>query len=254
MKLEDKHKEYAVKCYARFMTRSEVVEAFIEEFKDDLPEPPPIPEFPYTKEDYKDDNSIEAKLAKDKFIADSLADYGDRYCEAYGKESFEKFNEDLDKIHAEIEQAYNPKNDFLEDKQKHLDKHQNVVKNHNEKVKRNLSTQLRRFNITHRQFPDKYRNLFNQVRKEYFSSYRSESLHNSDNVELELETLYGYVKQRIFNEGNPKEVMKHVNLAHQILKTIVTCNAISTRQEVVDVTPQKKPQQDTQKELSNQSK
>ena len=123
MRLQEKHKEYAVKCYARFMTRSEVVEAFIEEFADDLPEPPPVSEFPYGEEDYKDDDSIEAKLAKDNFIADRLADYGARYEKAYRNNSLEKFNEDLDKIHAEIEQVYNRKNDFLEDKQKHLDQH-----------------------------------------------------------------------------------------------------------------------------------
>ena len=28
MKLDEKHKEFAVKCYARFMTRTKVVEAF----------------------------------------------------------------------------------------------------------------------------------------------------------------------------------------------------------------------------------
>ena len=32
--------------------------------------------------------------------------------------------------------------------------------------------------------------------------------------------------------------MNHVNLAHQILKTIITCNALNPKQEVMDVTPQ----------------
>ena len=244
MKLQEKHKEFAVTCYARFMTRAEVVEAFIEEFSDDLPEPPPIPEFPYTEESYANDDSIEARLTKDKFIADSLADYGGRYDKAYGNNSTAKFNEDLEKIHAEIEQAYKPTDNLAEEKRKHITNHQNMVKNHNEKVKRSLSNQLRRFNINHRQFPDKYRNLFDEIRKEYFSSYRSENLQNTDNVALELETLYCYVKQRIFNEANPKEIMNHVNLAHKILRTIVTYNAISAKDAVIDITPHKKALQD----------
>ena len=32
MKLDEKHKQFAVKCFARFMTSTEVVEAFLEEF------------------------------------------------------------------------------------------------------------------------------------------------------------------------------------------------------------------------------
>lgn len=32
--------------------------------------------------------------------------------------------------------------------------------------------------------------------------------------------------------------MKHVNLAHNILKTIATYNAINAKQEIIDVTPQ----------------
>ena len=60
-------------------------------------------------------------------------------------------------------------------------------------------------------------------------SYRTENLQNPDNVILELETLYGYVKQRIFQEINSKEAMKHVNLAHNILKTIATYNAINAK-------------------------
>ena len=37
MKLEEKHKEFVVKCFARFMTLTNIVDAFLEEFEDDLP-------------------------------------------------------------------------------------------------------------------------------------------------------------------------------------------------------------------------
>ncbi|MYI93863.1 hypothetical protein F4083_06005, partial [Candidatus Poribacteria bacterium] len=36
MKLEEKHKEFAVKCYAQFMTRTQVTKAFMEEFVTDI--------------------------------------------------------------------------------------------------------------------------------------------------------------------------------------------------------------------------
>ncbi|MDE0314247.1 MAG: hypothetical protein OXM61_05050 [Candidatus Poribacteria bacterium] len=32
MKFEGKHKQFAVKCFAQFMTRTEVTDAFLEEF------------------------------------------------------------------------------------------------------------------------------------------------------------------------------------------------------------------------------
>ena len=36
MQLEERHKEFAVKCYAQFMKRSEVTNAFMEEFATDI--------------------------------------------------------------------------------------------------------------------------------------------------------------------------------------------------------------------------
>ena len=42
MKLNEQHKEFAVKCFARFMTRTEVVKAFLKEFENDLPPPPEL--------------------------------------------------------------------------------------------------------------------------------------------------------------------------------------------------------------------
>ena len=45
MKLEEKHKEFVVKCFARFMTLTEILGAFMEEFEDDLP-PPDMSDIP----------------------------------------------------------------------------------------------------------------------------------------------------------------------------------------------------------------
>ena len=37
MKLEEKHKEFVVKCFARFMKLTSIVDVFLEEFEDELP-------------------------------------------------------------------------------------------------------------------------------------------------------------------------------------------------------------------------
>ena len=237
MKLQEKHKEFTIKCFAQFMTPAEVTKAFIQQFADDLPPPPEPPEL----SDNEQDNTIDDELQKEEYIAGYLEEFEDRYEETYGDEAQEKFEKDLPRLREQLE------NDYIEacqEEQKgqhtqHLADYQEEVKNHKQKVKRDLSNQLRRLNITHRQFPEKYRDLFNQTRKEYFHSYRTESLQNPDNVTLELETLYGYVKQRVFQEEDPQEAIKHVNLAHNILKTIATCNAINAKQDVLNITPQK---------------
>ena len=104
-------------------------------------------------------------------------------------------------------------------------------------LKTNLSTRLCRLNITHNQFPVKYRQLFTQTRNEYFEYYRGEKSNVDDKIVMELETLYGYVKDTVFHEQNPKELIKHLNLAHNILKTIATYNAINENQHAIDVTP-----------------
>ena len=73
------------------------------------------------------------------------------------------------------------------------------------------------------------------------------------NLTRELEILYGYQKHLIFQLENPKESMKHISLAHQILKTIVAHNAVNESQEVVDITPQNtKALEDTQKVIEEQ--
>ena len=83
-----------------------------------------------------------------------------------------------------------------------------------------LANQLRRLNITHTQFPEKYRKLFNDTRSEFFKCQRNENLSNNENIMNELETIYVYVKNPIFQEEMPKEAIKQVGMAHNLLKTI----------------------------------
>ena len=43
MKLQEQHNEFAVKCYAKYMKTSQVVQVSIEKFAHELPQsPPPI--------------------------------------------------------------------------------------------------------------------------------------------------------------------------------------------------------------------
>lgn len=208
MKLQEKHKEFAVKCFARFMTRSEVVDAFIEEFSDDLPQPPTLTEC-----------TVEYKW--------------DIYFDSLSPEELDKIadNEGPDDEMPDIELS-------VEQKKEVYGEYQEARNYHNEKVKTEISNQLRRLNITHRQFPKKYRDLFNQTREQYFNDYQCENPGTDDNILKELETLHGYVKQLLFQETHPKEALKYVNLSHQILKTIVAHNAVSGKQEVVNITSQ----------------
>ena len=195
MKLEERHKEFAVKCYAKFMKRSEIINAFVEEF---------------------------------------VTDIATAYRETSKSKMSQALVEELMPEAAQKTQSEFSLKNGMEKVQMLMNLREYLVQ-----LKANLADRLRRLNITHCQFPEKYRDLFNQTRNEYFTSYQTENLQNPDNIIIELETLYGYVKQRVFQEASPEEAMKHLTLAHNVLKTIATYNAINAQQEIVDGTPQK---------------
>ena len=118
-----------------------------------------------------------------------------------------------------------------------------------DEAKERLGHRFRRLNIDHPQFPEKYRALFNETRKQFINANHSGDLSNPENVITELATLYAALKQRIFRDGNifnhsafsSSDRLKEVNLAHQILKTIVAVNATSAHREPRDVTPEPLP-------------
>ena len=102
-----------------------------------------------------------------------------------------------------------------------------------------LAAKFRRLNITHPQFPEKYRELFNNTREEYLMNYRTENLPTKANILAQLDVLFGYTKNLAFEENNVRQLA----LAHQIIKTIVACKAMdeddlaiieNTRQELPD--------------------
>ena len=148
MKLAEKHKQFVVRRFARFMKVKDKVEEFVEEFEHDL--------------------------------------YG-----IFGE--------------------------FSTPMQRHL----------------RLSSLFRRLNIKHSQFPDKYRSIFNEEREKFLADYRDTSLHIPDNVTRELESLYGLTRELAYEQREAE----YITLALQILKTIVACNAVNTREELIEITP-----------------
>ena len=242
MKLEEKHKEFVVKCFARFMTLTQIVDAFMEEFEEELPAPPKLPTLNEWMAQPLSDEENEAKL---EYLNEYIEDNQEEYREKHGDEADRVLNEAvLEDYNFEREMDYTM---FSKDYQ------EQVIPTHQEQLRKNLFNRFRRLDIDHGQFPDKYKALFKDTRDEFCKNYRIPDLNVPENVVRELETLYGYERQRIFQHSNSKNVTKHVTLAHQILKTIIACNAINTGQEVIDVTPQdvKKALKEAQKALTD---
>jgi len=221
MRLKEKHKEFVVQGYARFMTRSQIVDAFLEEFNDEI-----------------------YQLCTTHNASGNIKAASKRIEERFEKQGIPANKAQLD---AYIHSFCIGKIGMIE-----------VDRNFREEIrikqnlaKAQLSANFRRLNITHPQFPEKYRALFNQTREEYLANYRSASLSIPENVILQLETLYELTKELAFE----KRDLKYIAQATQLLKTIAACNAVNAQSQTVDVTPQDvKALQNTQKNLANQLK
>ena len=124
----------------------------------------------------------------------------------------------LEEKHKEYaEKCENIRNDTL---QQQTDKHQEVINQHNITIKKGISNQLRVYNIIHPKFPEKYRDLFNQTRKEYLNNLLLNETDNHEDIDIELQTLYAYIKQRIFDIEDLTDITRNLDLAHRILMTI----------------------------------
>ena len=258
MKLEEKHKEFVVRHFACFMKLTGIVDAFMEEFEDELP-PPELEEIPtleeliaeelggadLPEEDYLDE---EYPNFKSSFIAKFIGKHQEAFQKKYGDEADKILNEkaleafeDTARIH-----CINTQRALRVDRA-------NDLINHKKEIQNNLFNRFRRLNIDHPQFPNKYRALFIQTRDEYCANYHNQDLSRAENITRELEILYGYQKHLIFQLTDPKETMKHMSLAHQILKTIVAHNAVNSSQGVIDIAPQNTTAlEDTQKVINGQ--
>jgi len=229
MKLQDKHKEYVVESFARYMKLTDIVEAFITDFTDELPQPelPEPPDIDKLMEAPLSNMEIVHKLG---YISEHCENYEDRFVEEYGENAEEKLKESALEDYNE-----DRKDSYLSDYQ---EEREAAIQAHEESLKQELFNQFRRFDIRHRQFPKKYRSLFQKSREDYFASYREKSLSTPENRNTELETLYGYVENLIFEEDNPRRRVEHIRLANQLLKTIAINNAINQQKEPVDIIPQ----------------
>ena len=228
MKLQDNHNEFTVRCFAEYMPLRDVVDAFMLEFKHDLPNPPPPPEFT----NYQDEvPECDYQFRKNEYIKEKLKEIKSRYFNIYSVNSSVKFEKEeanyIEKFKLEFEKEWQKERE--EKYAEQLSEYQVILDNHDMQLRKELSNQLRRLNITHSRFPEKYRQLFNEARDAFFKSKTDENITNDDitqddNILQELELMFSHVKNLMFLEKEPKEVLKHVDRAHNILKTIASYN------------------------------
>ncbi len=233
MKLQDHHREFAVKCFAEYMQRSDVAHAFMQEFEHDLPKPPPPPELPNCEEEIA---GVEYQFSKNEFVKNKMDEIKSRYFDMYGIDSHIKREKDeayyIEKFKLEFDKEWKKEREKMHEEQ--LSEYQLILENHYMQIHKELSNQLRRLNIMHKQFPEKYRKLFNESRDAFLKSKRDNNitdvgLTQDDNIQQELETIFGHVKYLMFSEKEPKEILKHVDRAHAILKTISSYNKLERK-------------------------
>ena len=229
MKLKEKHKQFVVKSFASFMKLTDIVDAFIEEFEDELP-PLGIPDIPSIDQIMAEPLDDSELRSRSEFIAMYVKKNLKAFDEKYGKDTDEKLN-------ASALAAFNERraDRYIKNYQIYFNQERAAYE---KQLRQDLFNQFRRLDINHRQFPEKYRDLFNQTREQYCASYRVPDLTNPESLARELETLYGYQKQRLFQGESQGEITKHIALAHQILKTLVACNALNAEQDIVNITSQ----------------
>ena len=220
MILKDHHKEFAIKAYAQFMTRKQVAAAFIQEFPNDLPKPPQLAQ---------SENAEAARKAyedeKQQYVNEFLQ--GELYLtykEEHGENADEQWEKDrptlIEQLDKEYERAF-PYDAEAQQKQQ-MYEYQEQLKEHYKQLKIDLSNQLRRYNIIHPKFPKKYRNLFNKFRQEHYQNcYHTQTDQTAETLNKELNTLYGLAKEQAFYNQGSKDCPKHLEIAHNLLKTIV---------------------------------
>ena len=204
MKLKEKHKQFVVKSFACFMKLTDIIDAFIEEFEDELP-PLGIPETPNIDQVMAEPLTDSELRSRSEFIGNYFKKYVKAFDEKYGKDTDEKLNESaLAAFDAQRQDRY------LRDYRIYFNQER---VNHEKQLRQELFNQFRRLNINHRQFPEKYSDLFNQARDEFCANYRVPGLISPGNLTRELETLYGYEKQRVFQAEDANEATKTRNFS-----------------------------------------
>ena len=230
MILQEEHKAFVVKGYASFMKLSEILENFMIAFA------------PHIAEAFLKDNAD--KLGKE--LVEEILRKKEHFTEEHYLNDYQPniYQFDLYKIITTKKGVQQRRQVFV--KWKII---LPQINSYNEMLRGKCANNFRRLNITHPQFPQKYRTLFNETREQYLASYRAASLSLPENLILELEFLYGLTKELVIE----KRDLKYITQASQILKTIAACNAINQQEQPLDVTPQGvNALQDTQETLTDQ--
>lgn len=185
VRLEEKHKEFVVKGFAKYQSLGDICAEFLLEFDIEVFEL--CDRKYYTEEEFIERFSIE--YSRERMLLDK------------------------------DELIHKAKNEYIK-----------MMQDETRKVTTKLATRFRRLNINHPQFPEKYRELFEQTRQNYVDSFKSKGQPNTQNLLNELDTLYGYSKQIAFETQD----VRQLNLVHQIIKTIISIKDIEDNQNTMD--------------------
>lgn len=230
MKLQEEHREFVVKGHACFMKLSEILENFMIIFAPHIAEA-----FLEEHADKLEKEAVEEILRKKEHFTE------DHYMNDHRPNIYQF---DLYKIITTKKGVQQRRQVFV-----NWEMIIAQINRYNKILRGKCANNFRRLNITHPQFPRKYRTLFNEAREQYLDSYRTATLSIPENLILELEFLYGLTKELVIE----KRDLKYITQAAQILKTIAACNAVNQQEQPVDITPQEvNALQETQKTLTDQ--
>ena len=230
MKLQEEHKEFVVKGYACFMKPSEILENFTIVFAPHIAEA-----FLKDHADQLEKETVEEILREKEHFTE----------EHYVRNSHPNiYQRDLYKIITTKKGVQQRRPVFV-----NWEMVIAQINRYNKMFRGKCANNFRRLNITHPQFPEKYRTLFTEAREQYLATYRTARLSLPENLTLELEFLYGLTKELVIENRD----LKYITQAAQILKTIAACNAVNQQERPVDITPQEvNALQETQKTLTDQ--
>ncbi len=230
MKLQEEHKEFVVKGYACFMKPGEILENFMIVFA------------PHIAAAFLEAHADQLE----KEAAEEIL----REKEHFTEQHFIK-NYDPNVYQRDLYKTITTKKGVQQRRQVFVNWEMIIaqINRYNKMFRGKCANNFRRLNITHPQFPEKYRTLFNEAREQYLASYRTAKLSLPGNLILELEFLYGVTKELVIENRD----LKYITQAAQILKTIAACNAVNQQGQPVDITPQEiNALQETQKTLTDQ--
>ena len=101
---------------------------------------------------------------KSEFVVGFIEEFEEEFKEEYGDEAEKRLNQEALEEYETLRQMR-----FTKMAKESRDY---ILTEHEEELRKSLFNRFRRFDIDHRQFPDKYRALFNETRDEFCANYR----------------------------------------------------------------------------------